>query len=124
MNTRKLNNVTLAVFTLLAFLVGCNNTAETKTTSDKALASANFKVWGNCEMCQETIEAALKTKGVNSASWNADTKILVVKYDSTVIELDQIHKLVAASGYDTERYRADQESYNSLQECCQYERRP
>jgi periplasmic mercuric ion binding protein len=101
----------------------CSN-AELQTASGRNLTLAEFRVWGNCEMCQETIEESLKSKGVASASWSVDTKILKVSYDSTAINLDDIQKKVAAAGYDTEKYRADESAYKNLHECCQYERRP
>lgn len=83
----------------------------------------NLKVWGNCEMCKETIETSLKVKGVKEADWNKDTKIITIAFDSTKISLDQIEKNVATVGYDNEKYRGDDGAYNNLPECCQYERK-
>ena len=113
-----------AVLLVTAFAVSSCGEEKSKVDEGKMLASTEIKVWGNCEMCQETIEESLHTKGIKSASWNTETKILSVKYDSTIISLDSIHKKVAASGYDTEKYKATEESYRNLHECCQYERRP
>lgn len=89
----------------------------------KGNASAGFKVWGNCDMCKETIEGALKTDGVTSADWNKDTKMMTVSFDSTKINLDQIEKKIAATGYDTELYTGDDKAYQGLPECCQYDRK-
>jgi hypothetical protein len=36
--------------------------------------------------------------------------------------LEQIHKAIAAVGYDTELFKATDESYNNLHFCCKYER--
>ena len=114
----------IALSILVAIISGCHNESDISAFSKQNLTSANVKVWGNCEMCQETIESSLKTPGVFSASWNSETKLLSVTFDSTQISLDKIHKQVAASGYDTEMYKADEESYKNLHECCQYERKP
>lgn len=87
-------------------------------------AKDSFKVWGNCEMCKETIEGALKTEGVQSAVWNTESKLLQVEYNPDKINLDEIQKLVAAAGYDNDKYKADDEAYMDLAECCQYKRKP
>lgn len=46
------------------------------TAKDKApTKTETIKVWGNCEMCQTTIEkAAKKVKGVVKAKWDVDKK--------------------------------------------------
>ena len=87
------------------------------------ISTSSFKVWGNCGMCKSTIETALKTNGVKEADWNTDTKIITVSYDSTVITLDEIHRKVAASGYDTQSYKSSDSTYSNLHECCQYDRK-
>lgn len=82
-----------------------------------------FMVYGNCGMCKATIEKALKSKdGIEYRNWDKETKKIVVKYDADVITLNEIHKKIAASGYDTEKARANDQVYNSLHKCCQYER--
>jgi mercuric ion binding protein len=94
-----------------------------KTTGAMANANAAFKIWGNCEMCKETIEGSLKVDGIKTADWNTDTKMMNVAFDSTRITLDQIGRNIAAVGYDTEKYRGDDQAYAGLPECCQYERK-
>jgi mercuric ion binding protein len=92
-------------------------------SSVAANSNATFKIWGNCEMCKETIEGSLKTDGIKTADWNKDTKIMAVAFDSTKITLDQIEQRVAAVGYDTEKFRGDDHAYAGLPECCQYQRK-
>ncbi|MDW8220171.1 MAG: heavy-metal-associated domain-containing protein [Bacteroidota bacterium] len=83
-----------------------------------------IKVWGNCNMCKKTIEAALKgVDGVSSASWDKKTKILTVVFDDAKISLEQIEQKVAATGYDTQSLKASDGAYNSLKKCCKYERK-
>lgn len=82
-----------------------------------------IKVSGNCGMCKKTIETALKVPGVSAASWSPDTKILKVSYDAAKITNEEIQKKVAASGYDTPKFKASDEAYDKLHACCQYERK-
>ena len=88
-----------------------------------AAKTVTFKVWGNCGRCKETIESSLKTNGVINADWNKTTKIMTIEYDTTKISLDDIHKKIASVGYDTEKMKGDDNAYNALHECCQYERK-
>jgi periplasmic mercuric ion binding protein len=84
--------------------------------------TTSFKVWGNCGMCKRTIERSLKTNGVKYSSWNVDSKMLTISYSPKKITEADIHKRIAAVGYDTEKERAADEVYNNLHGCCQYER--
>ncbi len=96
---------------------------ETKTSVVDGISTSTFKVWGNCGMCEDKIEASLKVNGVKEADWNSDTKIMEVSYDSTLITLDEIHKKISATGYDTQKYKSADSTYSNLHECCQYERK-
>ena len=102
----------IALFASLA--VWANNPLHDETIT--------FKVFGNCEMCKERIEKAMKLQGVKSCVWNVDTKIATVIFDTHSVAPDGIHKAIAAVGYDTEKVRADDKAYKKLPGCCQYER--
>jgi len=97
-------------------IISCNNQTTLKTES--------FKVWGNCEHCQETIIKACSIDGITEKDWNIDSKICKVKFDTTKISLDVIQKLIAKSGYDNVAYVGDSLAYSKLRDCCQYERKP
>ncbi len=87
------------------------------------LEHAMFKVSGNCEMCKETIEkAAMNLSGVNVAEWDMESRAIHVSFNHDKTSLDQIHKAIAAAGYDTEKEKASEEAYNNLPSCCQYTR--
>ncbi len=89
----------------------------------EATKTETFKVYGNCGMCKATIERALKKKdGIVSRDWNVETKMLTVTFYPSKITLEQIHKKVAAVGYDTELERAPDAVYEKLHPCCHYER--
>jgi copper chaperone CopZ len=83
----------------------------------------SFKVSGNCDMCKKRIEKAAKVSGVKSADWNEETKIITVTFSPDKISVDQIQQNIAKVGYDTEKYKADEEGYNRLPQCCQYTRK-
>ncbi len=108
----------IRIFTFLlsaATLGSCSNgTINTKI---------EFKVWGNCNMCKKTIENAVDVNGVMKADWDKDTKMMHVSYDSTLIKLDAIQHLITQAGYDTEKYTAEQSTYDGLHECCHYDRK-
>jgi periplasmic mercuric ion binding protein len=81
------------------------------------------KVQGNCGTCKAKIEKAAKMEGVSKAEWNQDTKKLTLVYDPSKVTTDAIQKKIAAAGYDTEKYKADEKAYQKLDACCQYNRR-
>lgn len=81
-----------------------------------------IKVWGNCGMCQKTIEEAALKKGESKAEWDKESKIATITYDSTKTSADAVLKRIAYSGYDNVNYLAPDEAYSKLPECCQYDR--
>ncbi|GAA4429420.1 hypothetical protein GCM10023188_14760 [Pontibacter saemangeumensis] len=104
--------------------VQAQNTNTTKQTAvAQATETATFEVNGKCGMCKKRIEkAALGPEGVQSASWDVETKALAVKYDPAKVTEADIQKHVAGVGHDTEQVKATEEAYGSLPGCCQYER--
>ncbi|MFA6261138.1 MAG: heavy-metal-associated domain-containing protein [Bacteroidia bacterium] len=83
-----------------------------------------FKVSGNCGMCKERIEVALDQKGVKSAEWNIDSKVLEVIYVPEKVTIEQIHHYVASVGHDTDKELAPDSIYKQLPDCCQYREHP
>lgn len=107
---------TLSITLLLAMIAACSNPTFNK--------KSEFKVWGNCNMCKETIEEAVDVTGVVAANWDKNTKVMQVSYDSTVITLPEIEKKIADAGYDNDMFKSSDGVYNDLHECCHYERKP
>ncbi|HWC52248.1 MAG TPA: heavy-metal-associated domain-containing protein [Chitinophagaceae bacterium] len=83
-----------------------------------------IKVSGECGMCKKKIEKAAKDAGATYAVWNTDTKILTLKYNSQSTNSEKIQQKIADVGYDTPKFRATDEAYNKLEQCCQYDRQP
>lgn len=97
-------------------------TSEVEETEEVAMNVASFGVRGNCTMCKSTIEkAALSVDGVSKAEWHVDHKRIDVNYDDTKADIMDIHKAVAASGYDTDKIGGNEEAYKELPSCCKYD---
>lgn len=77
-------------------------------------------VAGNCGMCKERIENAALIKGVKKATWDKKTHQLIVIYKSDKVTLEEIEKEVAKAGHDTDHFKANDDVYNSLPNCCLY----
>jgi Cu(I)/Ag(I) efflux system membrane fusion protein len=80
-----------------------------------------FEVSGLCEMCKERIESTAKSvRGVASATWDSSTKEVHIDFNGAETSLDAIRKAIAAAGHDNGKYKAPDDVYNSLPECCLY----
>lgn len=117
--------ITVAFLALAIASCGEKTATENIKTATviNGISTSTFKVWGNCDMCKETIETSLKVDGVLKADWNVDTKIITVEFDSAIISLDQIQKNIAAVGYDNDKYKGEDKAYSELADCCQYDRK-
>jgi copper chaperone CopZ len=80
------------------------------------------KIYGNCEMCEKTIETAGNVKKVANVEWNKDSKMATITYDSIKTNQDEILKRIALAGYDSDKFLAPDDAYSKLAGCCQYER--
>ena len=106
----------LMVISVLLSITACN--AQIKNAKTESV-----KIFGNCGMCETTIETAGNKKKVAEVDWNKNTKMATVTYDSTKTNQDEILKRIALSGYDSEKFLAPNDVYAKLPECCQYERK-
>lgn len=85
--------------------------------------TAEFTVYGNCGMCERTIEGAVGDKdGVSKADWSQETQMMSVSYHPEIISLDEIKEKIAAKGYDSDTHKAKDKIYNALPGCCKYYR--
>ena len=110
-------------------MIGCKNETkkEVKTeteqtvTKEVALTESVFGVRGNCGMCKNTIETAAKgVTGIATADWDRNKKQIKVAFDASKTDLNNIHKAIAASGYDTDKVMGSEEAYDNLPGCCKY----
>jgi copper chaperone CopZ len=83
----------------------------------------NFEVKGNCGMCENRIEKAVKSvDGVTTADWNKETKILEVSFDESKTSVNMVQMEIAKAGHDTPMHKATDEAYDALPGCCQFDR--
>lgn len=84
-----------------------------------------IKVYGECGMCKSRIEKATRSiDGVKSVSWDVDTKMLRLEYNMyKKTTPDRVQEKLAATGHDTEMYKADDTVYQKLPDCCHYQRK-
>jgi copper chaperone CopZ len=111
---KNLKAILLGLFTVAAFTVG---TAQVKNAKTETV-----KVYGNCGMCKKTIEKAANEKGVTQAVWDVKSNMLTMTYDAKKTNSETILKKVAKAGYDSDLFRANNETYDNLHGCCQYDR--
>jgi len=92
--------------------------------SDKSeIVSKDIFVAGNCGMCQARIEkTANSIAGVVKAEWDKDNKMLTLEYDKSQTSIGEISESIAKAGHDTKYSKAEDEVYNDLSGCCQYDR--
>ena len=108
------------VVIILSSLFSLTMVAQEKKSKNKKV---EFKVAGNCEMCEKRVEkAAFSVKGVKSAEWHADHGDIHLIIDETKCSAKDVAKAIAAVGHDTEFVKAKDEDYENLHGCCLYER--
>ena len=109
-----ISKISAATILLFSFS-SCN--AQIKNTKTESV-----KIYGNCEMCEKTIETAGSVEKIANVDWNKDTKMATITYDSTKTNQDEILKRIALAGYDSDKFLAPDDVYSKLAGCCQYER--
>ena len=109
-----ISNVMVAATMLLTFTI---SSAQIKNS-----VTENVKIYGNCGMCEKTIEKAGNLKNVATVDWNKDSKMASITYDSKKTNQDEVLKRIALAGYDSDTFLAPENVYNELPGCCQYDR--
>ncbi len=109
-----ISNVMVAATMLLTFTI---SSAQIKNS-----VTENVKIYGNCGMCEKTIEKAGNLKNVATVDWNKDSKMASITYDSKKTTQDEVLKRIALAGYDSDTFLAPDNVYNELPGCCQYDR--
>ena len=117
-------NILFAVITAFISITSANAQFGKETINDHT-KTQTIKVYGECGMCKKRIEkAALSVQGIQAANWDVDSKMLTIKYDQLKSEVaENAEKKIASIGHDTEKLRADDTAYQSLPECCHYQRK-
>jgi outer membrane cobalamin receptor len=108
--------ILLSIIFLSVFTVEGKAQAEKNAVVD----STQFHVDGVCEMCKARIEEAAKGKGVKSAIWDVDSKMLTLYYHSTITNPEKVQQRIANAGHDTPLKTAKDNAYMELPDCCRY----
>jgi copper chaperone CopZ len=111
---KSLEKTMMAILLLLSVVV---SNAQIKNAKKESV-----KIYGNCVMCETTIEKAGSLKNIANVDWNADTKMALLTYDSKITNQDEILKRIALAGYDSDKFLAPDAVYSKLTGCCQYNR--
>ena len=104
----------MTALSMLSFIASNAQIKNTKTET--------VKIYGNCGMCETTIEKAGNVKKTAIVDWNKDTKMATITYDAKKTNKDEILKRIALAGYDSDKFLAPDDVYAKLPECCLYER--
>lgn len=110
-----LNKLMMTLCIVSTLIASCE--AQVKNANTETV-----KIYGNCGMCQTTIEKAGNVKKVSHVNWNKDTKMATLIYDTTKTNQAEILKRIALAGYDNDEFLAPDDVYAKLPECCHYER--
>ncbi len=87
--------------------------------SKSANKEAEFYVRGNCDMCKERIETAVKVvPGIAIANWDVNTSNLKVTFDSTKTTELALHEAIAATGHGTKLVEMNAKAHDELPDCC------
>ncbi|MCU7614343.1 TonB-dependent receptor [Chryseobacterium sp. GMJ5] len=105
-----ISKIVLGIFVLFTQIIFAQNTHKHQ-----------FQVKGNCEMCKERIETTALKAGASAARYSVDLQTLTLETTDTVSP-ENILKKIAEAGHDNEKFRATDDSYKNLPECCHYER--
>lgn len=106
---------------ILIAIVGLLSTTASSAQIKNA-KTETIKVYGNCGMCETTIEKAGSKSNFYKTDWNVDTKMASITYDSKKISATAVMKSITLSGYDNDNFLAPDDVYNKLHECCKYDR--
>ncbi len=95
----------------------------TALTEESIIVKKDIFVAGNCGMCKARIEKTSRNiTGVVNADWDKDNKMLKLEFDNSQTSIGEISAAIAKAGHDTKYAQADDNVYDELPGCCQYER--
>lgn len=103
------------MMTMMFSILNLSVFAQNKTTQTDTIT-----ISGNCSQCKSRIEEAAYVKGVKSAVWNTQTKVLTVIYNAEKTDMEKIAVSVAKAGHDNRMHTSAEKDYKRLPACCAY----
>ena len=107
-------------FIMLALIVLSLTSCEAQKIENAKVVAVSIQ--GDCDICKNTIETAGQQKKLAAVSWDKESKIATITFDSLKTSISGILKKIALAGFDNEMYMAPDDTYAQLAECCQYPR--
>ena len=85
----------------------------------KDIQKAEIKTSAICDHCKVKIDKKLReVEGVKYGFLEIKTMNVKVKYDASVVTLNQIRTILNEMGYDADDQKAPAEAYDRLDQCC------
>lgn len=122
MKTLKIFLISFFALTLSPNVSAQSHDHSKMSTSQAASKTETIKVWGKCDMCKTRIENTVKAGGASTASWDEKSQLLTVTYDPAKTSREALSRKLASVGHDTEKFKAPDEVYAKLPDCCHYQR--
>lgn len=111
--------IRIIIAVLCVFAMTYTVRAQNSKLDGPFLTKRVIKVSGDCELCKTGIEkAARRTPGVTFAHWDVDSQKLLVEYNRAKTNPEKIQQMIAAYGYDTEKFKASDTAYVKRAGCC------
>ena len=105
---------------ILGLILGLGiNASIAQINNSKTVSVA---VNGNCGMCKKTIESNGSEGKISKVTWDSKQKQAEITFDTTKTNEDAVLKKIAQAGYDNAQFRAPDDVYANLHECCRYDR--
>jgi periplasmic mercuric ion binding protein len=119
---------TVKTLFVIAFVISMTSAAKAQQFNYKLdgpwMATKTFKVSGVCVMCEQRIENAIKNlPGIWFSHWDINSYSLQVTYDRLKLNPDKIEQQIAKAGHDSGKFRAQDQVYLKLPDCCHYQRK-
>lgn len=88
--------------------------------AEEKIEKSEIKTSAVCEHCKEIIEGRLsKVEGIKSSNLDLEKNIINVEYDTNVISLQEIKKIISDTGYDADEVKKNKRAFKKLPKCCQ-----
>lgn len=107
--------------TILYIIVFAFSITGSQLQAQDKISESKIEVPGVCKMCKARIEeAALRSKGVKTAEWDQNTKLLSVIYRNDKTSKEEIQAAVDNVGHGYNLKGVDSVAYKNLPYCCLY----
>jgi mercuric ion binding protein len=105
---------------LSLILAGSLQACQSAQAAQDGWDTAEIQTSAICNTCKMTLEKAFKdVEGVRWARLDLGNKVLTVKHDPEVIDLEGLRGIVTRTGYDADGQPGNAEAHDNLPYCCQ-----